>query len=135
MCIKKPGRKPKDPATIHVMGKLSELMTAQPILTKYNDPRNPTIIVYIDDQPKTNTLINLGAATNVVEKDLFTTLRLHGFRHMPTILELEDRYHVKPRGVLEDVVIIIASSRYPTDFIILQTKSNLGGHPLILGRP
>lgn len=27
LCIKKPGRKPKDPATIHVMGKLSELMS------------------------------------------------------------------------------------------------------------
>lgn len=25
-CVKKPGRKPKDPSTIHVMGKLSELM-------------------------------------------------------------------------------------------------------------
>lgn len=48
MCIKKPGWKPKDPATIHVMGKLYALMTSQPLLTKYNDPGNPTITVYID---------------------------------------------------------------------------------------
>lgn len=60
LCIKKPGRKPKDPTTIHVMGKLSELMYARPLLTKYNDPGNPTVTAYINDQPITNTLIDLG---------------------------------------------------------------------------
>lgn len=75
-CIKKPGRKPKDPATVHVMGKLSELMSSQPLLTKYNDPGNPTITIYINDQPIANTLIYLGVSINVMTKDLFTTLRL-----------------------------------------------------------
>eukprot|EP00253_Pinus_taeda_P004780 PITA_04780 len=68
-------------------------------------------------------------------KDLFTTLGLQGLRHTPTVLELADRSRVKPEGMLEDIVITIASWRYPTGFLILQSKSNLGGHPLILGRP
>ena len=61
LCIKKPRRKPKEPATIHVMGKLSELMFAQPLLTKYHDPGNPIIAVYINDEPIANALIHLGA--------------------------------------------------------------------------
>ena len=48
LCFENLGRKPKDPATIHVMGKLSELMIDQRLLAKYNDPRNPILIVYID---------------------------------------------------------------------------------------
>ena len=51
LCIKKLGRKPKDLTTIHVMGKLTELMFAQPLLTQYHDPGNPIVTVYINDHP------------------------------------------------------------------------------------
>lgn len=98
LCIKKPRRKPIDPTTIHVMGKLSELMLAQPLLTKYNYPRNPMVTVYIYDQPIANTLIDLGATINAMTKDLFTSLGLQGLRHTPTVLELVDKSRVKLRG-------------------------------------
>jgi len=68
-------------------------------------------------------------------KDLVTTLGLHGLRHTPIVLELVDMSRVKPEGVLEAIVITIASWRYLIDCLILQPKSNLVGHPLILGRP
>ena len=61
ICVKIPGRKPKDPDTIHVMGKFSNIIIDQPLLTKYNDPGNPTVTVHIDNNPITNTLIDLGA--------------------------------------------------------------------------
>ena len=80
------------------------------------------VTIYIDDKPVTNTLIDLGEDINVMDKDLFTTLGLHRLRYTPTMLELEDRSHVKPKGVLEDVEIIVDSWRYPIDFLILQTK-------------
>ena len=68
MCVKNPGRKPKEHVTIHVMGKLSNLIIDQSLLTKYNDLGNPTVTVYIDDKPITNTLIDLGAAINIMRK-------------------------------------------------------------------
>jgi len=37
--------------------------------------------------------------------------------------------------VLEDISVSLDSSEYPIDFMILTPKNNLGGHPLILGRP
>lgn len=68
LCVKKLGNKPKDPVTIHMIGKLSELMTGQPILTKYNDPGNYIVTVYIDEKPISNTLIDLGVSINVMTK-------------------------------------------------------------------
>lgn len=45
---KKPGRKPKDPLTIHVMGKLSDIMLGKLILVKYGDPGNLILTVQIN---------------------------------------------------------------------------------------
>ncbi|CAF4437656.1 unnamed protein product, partial [Adineta steineri] len=60
-------------------------------------------------------------------------LKIYNIRPTPTILELTDRSKVNPEGVVDDVIVSIDSWEYPVDFIILQPKSNLGGHPLILG--
>ena len=43
LCTRKLGRKPRDPPTIHVIGKLSELIMGKTLLAKYNDPGNPTV--------------------------------------------------------------------------------------------
>lgn len=40
-----------------------------------------------------------------------------------------------PEGILEDIIVSLDSWEYPVDFLVLQPKSNLGGHPIILGRP
>jgi hypothetical protein len=39
ICVKKPGRKTKDPLTVHVMGDLSTLMSGKAPPVKYGDPR------------------------------------------------------------------------------------------------
>ena len=36
---------------------------------------------------------------------------------------------------MEDVCVSLDSWEYPIDFMVLTPKNNLGGHPLILGRP
>jgi hypothetical protein len=56
-------------------------------------------------------------------------------RETPTILELADRSTIKLEGVIEDLSISVESWNYPVDFIVLQPKTKLRGHPLILGRP
>ena len=60
---------------------------------------------------------------------------LTNLRPIPTILELADRSTIKPEGILDDLVISVDSWEYPADFLVLKPKSQLGGHPLILGRP
>ena len=50
-------------------------------------------------------------------------------------MELVDRSTIKPEGILDDLIISIDFWEYPADFLVLQPKSQLGVHPLILGRP
>ena len=50
-------------------------------------------------------------------------------------MELADRTTIKPAGVLDDIVVSIASWEYLVDFIIIESKDPSKGHPIILGRP
>eukprot|EP00253_Pinus_taeda_P027327 PITA_27327 len=52
-----------------------------------------------------------------------------------TIHVIADHSKVIPKGVLEDIIVSLDSWEYPVDFLVLQPKSNLGGNPIILGRP
>ena len=36
---------------------------------------------------------------------------------------------------MDELIVSMDSREYPTDFLVLQVKSQLGGHPIILGRP
>ena len=47
LCTKKLGRKPIDPPTVHVIGKLSALITGKTLLAKYDDPGNSTVTTQI----------------------------------------------------------------------------------------
>eukprot|EP00253_Pinus_taeda_P004863 PITA_04863 len=136
ICIKKPGRKAKEPLTVHVMGELTALMTEKDPPVKYGDLGHPTVTVQVGKTFVSKVLVDLGAAINIMTLETTQLLQLKNLiRETPTILELVDRSTIKPKGVIEDLVISIESWNYPTDFFVLQTKTKLGGHPLILGRP
>ena len=105
------------------------------LLAKYDDPGNPTVTVQIGHTQIPNVLVYLGAAINVMTIETVRKLGLTNIRPTPTILELADRSTIKPEGILDDLVISVDSWEYPADFLVLQPKSQLGGHPLILGRP
>jgi len=47
ICIKKPGRKAKDPLTVHVMGDLATLMSGKTPPVKYGDPGHPTVTIQV----------------------------------------------------------------------------------------
>jgi len=135
LCIKKSKKKKKDPTTIQVIGKLASLMSTQSIVEKYIDPGIPMVTISINNFSVPNTLIDLGAAINVMTMETMKTLHLNNIKSTYTILELADRSKVVPEGILEDIIVSLDSWEYPVDFLILQPKTNLGGHPLILGRP
>eukprot|EP00253_Pinus_taeda_P035473 PITA_35473 len=135
LCIKKTGKKKKDPTTIQVIGKLASLMSTQIIVEKYIDPGIPMVTLSINNFSVPNTLIDLGAAINVMTMETMKNLHLNNIRSTFTILELVDRSKVVPEGIREDIIVSLDSWEYPVYFLILQPKTNLGGHPLILGKP
>jgi hypothetical protein len=91
LCIKNLGRKPRDPPTIQFLGKLSELMLEKTTPVKYDDPRNPTVTAQIDQMTIPNTLIDLGAAINIINKETTKLLGITNIIPTPTMLELADR--------------------------------------------
>ena len=66
LCVRKPGRKPRDPPTVHVLGKLSELIMGKIPLAKYDDPGNPIVTVQIEYTQILNILVDLGVAINIM---------------------------------------------------------------------
>eukprot|EP00253_Pinus_taeda_P015639 PITA_15639 len=135
-CFRHPGRRKKDASTINVIGQLSDLMLGQVICPKYLDPGNPVVDVHINGTIIPHTLIDLGAAINVMTRDTMLKLNLQSsLRKTSTVLQLADCSTVTPEGIVEDVLVSVDSWEYPADFLVLQPKEKLTGYPLILGRP
>ena len=113
LCIRKLGRKPSDPPTVHVKGKLSELIMGKTLLAKYDDIGNPTITVQIP-----NVLVDLGATINVMTIETVRKLMLTNLSPTPIILELADRCTIKLEGILDDLVMLVDSWEYLADFLV-----------------
>lgn len=111
-------------------------MLGQVIFPKYLDPGSPVVDVHINGTIIPHTLIDLGAAINVMTRDTMLKLNLQGsLRKTSTVLQLADRSTVTPEGIVEDVLVSVDSWEYPADFLVLQPKAKLTGYPLIFGRP
>ena len=76
LCIRKPGRKPKDPLIVHVVGDLSELMLGKTPPMKYGDPGNPIVTVKIEYTSISHVLVDLGAAINIMPIETTQLLQL-----------------------------------------------------------
>ena len=97
LCIKHPGKKQKDPLTIHVIGEMSECMTCQSLIAKYTNPGASVVTVIINNTSIENTLIDLGFAINMMTTIVLEVLQLGQFlRPTPSILELADYTMVNP---------------------------------------
>ncbi|WP_236770769.1 hypothetical protein, partial [Acinetobacter johnsonii] len=89
ICIKKLGRKAKDPLTVHVMGDLAALRSEKNPPVKYGDPGHPTVTVQVCKTFVSRVLVDLGAAINIMTLETTQLLQLQNFiRETPTILEL-----------------------------------------------
>jgi hypothetical protein len=51
------------------------------------------------------------------------------------MLQLVDRLVVKIVDTLHEITILVSSWEYTADFLIINPRSGLDGHPLIVGRP
>jgi hypothetical protein len=136
LCIKKLGRKKKDPPTVHLIGEFSEYISEQPRVTKYGNAENPIVTITINKVPIVNTLIDLGETINVIIVTTLEELQLKPLlRPTSTILELTDKTKVIPEGILDDIIVTLASWEYLVDFIVIHSKDPPKGHLVILGRP
>ena len=120
LCIKCPGKKQKDPLTIHVIGEMSECMIDQSRIAKYTNPA-PVVTIIVNNTTIENTLIDLGSAINMMTIAVLEVLKLGQFlQPTPSILELAYCTMVKPAGVLDDIIVSVASWEYPIEFNVVE---------------
>jgi hypothetical protein len=81
-----------------------------------------------------NTLVDLGATINILTTETCNILGITSYKPNSTLLELDDRLVVKPVGTLQDIAVLVDSWEYLTDFLVINPRSRLDGHPLILGK-
>jgi hypothetical protein len=119
-----------------LIGQLSEYISKKPTAAKYENPENPVVTITINKVPIRNTLIDLGEAINVM---IVTTLEESQLKPLlrptPTILELADKKKFIPEGILDDIIVTLASWEYPIDFLVIHSKDPTKGNHVILGRP
>lgn len=135
LCIKKSRRNTTTNPKVQVVGTLSDLLSGKETPIKYEDPGNPIITVQIYGQTLTNALVDLGATINILTTSTCQNLGITSVEPTSTLLGLANRSVVRLEGTLYDVMVSVDSWEYPIDFLIINPKTRLDGHPLILGRP
>jgi hypothetical protein len=118
-----------------VIGQLADIMLGKVTVPKYTNLGSLVGEVIIDGIQVKNCLIDLGAAINVMTKDILQQMNVKNLRPTPTFLQLANSSIVKPDGIVEDLVVTLESWEYLADFMILSPKATLRGYPIILGRP
>ena len=72
--IGKSRRKLKDPPTIHVIGRLVDLMLRKTIPSKYGDLGNLVVTTLINNVNIPNTLVDQGETINIMTKEILDSL-------------------------------------------------------------
>ena len=69
------------------------------------DHGNPIVTAFINKNPIENTMINLGAAINMMTLETLNQLRLHNIIPTPIVFELANQPKLKLEGILKDVIV------------------------------
>ncbi|CAA3028492.1 2-alkenal reductase (NADP(+)-dependent)-like, partial [Olea europaea subsp. europaea] len=77
------------------------------VLAKYKDPGCPTMSCTIGNHEFAQALLNLGASVNIMPYAIYSALGLGEIKPTSMILQLAYRSTIKPKGVVEDVLVQI----------------------------
>ncbi|XP_022883347.1 uncharacterized protein LOC111400142 [Olea europaea var. sylvestris] len=110
----------------------------QRIPPKYKDPGYLTISCVIGNREFAQALLDLGASVNLMHYAIYLLLGLGKMKPTSVILQLADQSTIRPKGVVEDVLIQVDKFYYPVDFLVLDVKVEMDVNSkisIILGRP
>ena len=93
-----------------MVGQRSDYISYHPLLPKFANPRNPILTISINNISIGNALIDLVEEINIMSMSTLQVLQLNNkLRPTPTFLELANKSIVKPVGVLDDIIVTMAS--------------------------
>ena len=102
---------------------------------KCTDPGMFTIPCTLGETVFPKAMLDLGASISVVPLSLYETLHLGPLHESDVVIQLADRSHVSPKGVVRDVLVKVGSLIFPADFYVLKMDYDASAAPILLGRP
>src|SRR5436853_7140173 len=126
-------RKFGDHETVMLTEESSALLRKK-LLPKLKDPGSFSIPCMIGSTQFSNALCDLGASVNLMPYSLFQKLDIGEVKPTTISLQLADRSIMRPQGIVEDILIKVQHLIFPIDLIVLDTKEDDQGIPLILER-
>ncbi|CAN6586228.1 unnamed protein product [Malus baccata var. baccata] len=104
---------------------------------KCKDPGSFTIPCVIGNTKFEHAMLDLGASINVMPYSIYASMNLGELKNDGVIIQLVDRSHAYPKGVLEDVLVQVDNLIFPADFYVLEMEDspNVTPLPILLGRP
>ncbi|XP_028771247.1 uncharacterized protein LOC114728497 [Neltuma alba] len=116
LCANK--RKYRHSERIQLGSSVSAIFKPQ-LLIKYKDPGPYTIPYSISKTNISHTLLDLGAAINIMPTYIYESLDIHALKDTSVMLRLADSIVRHPKGFFEDVLVQVKGLMFPTNFYVL----------------
>jgi hypothetical protein len=131
-----PKRQPKNLGKVILPETVSSVVQSR-LPLKRKDPGAPLIQVIINDTSFDHALLDLGASINLIPTVVFEEFKIGELKPVEVTLQLADRSTIKPRGIVEDVLVRVKDCLFAVDFLVLdiEVPEALKFAPIILGRP
>ncbi|CAA7409164.1 unnamed protein product [Spirodela intermedia] len=104
---------------------------------KLRDTSAPLISCDIGGSIFQNALLDTGVSINLLSTSICDKFNITDLKPSIVTLQFVDRSIKHPKGIVEDVIVIVIGYKFPTDFVVLEIDFNgqFDNTPIILGRP
>ncbi|XP_074301171.1 uncharacterized protein LOC141632527 [Silene latifolia] len=94
-----------------------------------------TIPCTLGDTRIERAMLDLGASINVIPYSFYKSMKLGSLVETGIVIQLADRSNAYPKGVVEDVLVMVGTLIFPADFYVLEMEHDKHAAPILLGRP
>ncbi|XP_074297822.1 uncharacterized protein LOC141628603 [Silene latifolia] len=102
---------------------------------KCSDPGMFTIPCTIGNTKIQKAMLDLGASINVMPYSLYESMKPGPLHDTSVVIQLADRSNVYPKGIVEDVLVLVDNLIFLADFYVLDMEHDKHATPILLGRP
>ncbi|XP_042003868.1 uncharacterized protein LOC121752845 [Salvia splendens] len=99
---------------------------------KLKDPGSFNISCVIGNDRQINALCDLGASINLMPLSFFRKMKIDTLKPTTIPLQMADRTVTYPKGIVEDVLVMVHDFIFPVDFVVLDMEEDVNV-PLIWG--
>ena len=123
--------------TVMFVGENCSAILQKKLPPKLKDPGSFTIPCIIGNTRFGKAMLDLGASINFLPYSIYASLNLGDLKETNVVIQLVDRSNAYPKGVLEDVLVLVNELVFPVDFYVLDMEDEGSPMliPLLLGRP